>query len=184
MKIIVLTTTIHDQEVTMVQPRRASITVQTRPGLDFFRFHLKSAETPKLIDTMSLDSSRFPNSPSLSLCHLTREPDPPQRFKFAHVGISTSAHQGAIKGATALHKHEGTPNSPRLAAQLQVRSHTSMNSDNKAVPPKPWSKCSYLSSQNKIQMQAEPANPSEHLERSILPKKQCKATVTNQIKNL
>ena len=34
-KILILTTTIHDQEVTMAQPRRASFTIQTWP---WFRF--------------------------------------------------------------------------------------------------------------------------------------------------
>ena len=34
-KILVLTTTIHDQEVTMVQPGRAGITVQTEPRCPF-----------------------------------------------------------------------------------------------------------------------------------------------------
>ena len=34
-KILILTTTIHDQKVTMVQPGRASVTVQTRPRFPF-----------------------------------------------------------------------------------------------------------------------------------------------------
>ena len=93
MKELVLALTIHDQKITMVKPARISFSVRT-----------KRARAPKLIETMSFGSPRSPNSGSLSLCQATRENRHQQRFRFAAVRKTPSAHQGFIRGATALPK--------------------------------------------------------------------------------
>ena len=67
-------------------------------------FHLKRARVPKLIETMSFDSSRAPNSGSLSLCQATRENRPDKGSDLQQLAKHPSAHQGFIRGATALHK--------------------------------------------------------------------------------
>ena len=77
MKKLVLTSAIHDKNVTMAE------TAQDR------RLHLKTAEPPRLTETMSLASPDSPNRGSSS--------------RFAAVGTSPSAHQGFIRGVMALH---------------------------------------------------------------------------------
>ena len=67
-KKLVLALTIHDENVTMAKPTRASITIRTDLPV-----HLKSAEVPKLTETMSFVSSLLPNRGSSSQCHPTRE---------------------------------------------------------------------------------------------------------------
>ena len=108
MKELVLALTIHDQMLAWPSQHEFA----TLPGQDL-QFHLKSAEVPKITETMSLGSPRSPNSGSSSLCHPACEDLPRQRFRFAAVWTAPSAHQGFIRGAIALHK---------LASSVQHRS--------------------------------------------------------------
>ena len=59
-------------------------------------FHLKSAEDPMLMETISLESPRSQSKPSSSRSHRTHDP-----VKFTLVGTTSSAHQGTMRGATA-----------------------------------------------------------------------------------
>ena len=138
---------------------------------------MKSAEAPKLIETMSLDSLRFPNRPSSSLCHRTRD------RTSVEIQIRTRGHFPI----SAPRRHQGCdcpPQPPktlpvlrglrpnRRSAPMRICSHPNMSSDNTAVPPKLCGKCNKPPSQNKMRAQAKPAIPSEHLERSISSRKQ------------
>ena len=59
MKKLVLALTIHDKNATMAKTAR--------------RLHLKTAELPRLTETMSLASPHFPNNGSSSQCQPTHE---------------------------------------------------------------------------------------------------------------
>ena len=92
-------------------------------------FHVKSADVPKLTDTMSFAFPHSPNSGSLSLCHPTREVFPRQRFRFA------AAHQGFVGGGRWPSRVEKAAAS--IALQFVARqlcpAHTSMNKNTKKV---------------------------------------------------
>ena len=95
-------------------------------------FHLKSAWVPKLTDTMSFASPHSPNTGSSSLCQPACEDPPQQRFRFAAVGTSPSAHHGFIRGrlpSTA--QREVTSTAPQFAVRQLCPAHTNMSNDAK-----------------------------------------------------
>ena len=97
-KKLVLTLAIHDKNVTMAKTAHVSFTVRTRLALPFEE--CSGAEAYRHKKKRTTDP---PNSGSSSQCHPAREFPPRQRFRFAAVGKSPSAHQGFIRSAIAHH---------------------------------------------------------------------------------
>ena len=135
-------------------------------------FHLKSTDDPRLNDTMSFGSPRSPNRPSLSLCHRTRDPEPPWSFRFALVGTSPDAHPSGLQRPAT--KSGETPKSNLwIAAPLPARSHTNMGKGNAVLPPMLRGKCPELPRPRKKQAQEKPAPPAEHPGRAKSQKLEC-----------
>ena len=109
-KELVLALAIHDKNVTMTKTTQATFTVRTGPTL-----HLKTAELPKLTETMSLASPHSPYSGSSSRCQPTHDlhprtpslPSLPLR-KGKKRGSLLEGHPGTTKPQTVLFPPEVT----------------------------------------------------------------------------
>ena len=97
MLVLVLAATIHDEEGHHGATSTSSHHCPTGSEVSIYG--------PRLEDTMSFGSPRSTKRPSSSLCHRTRDPDPPKRFRFALDGTSPDAHHGAIRVAAARQKN-------------------------------------------------------------------------------
>ena len=92
-----LSQTIHDQEVTVIQPNLGG-SVLLRAATQFEQDRASEAHAD---DDLLL--RRAPEQ-TLSRCHGTHDPSPAYRFRFTPAGTFPSAHQGVRRDATLLHR--------------------------------------------------------------------------------
>ena len=156
MKVLVLENTIHDQKVTKHE-------LSSPSGRDR-GFRLKSADPPKLRDTMSFGSPRSPNRATSSLCHRTRDCEPPWRFRIALVPplMRTMGPSGLQRPSTNL---GATPRSILwFEVPLLVLSRACMSGGSAEVPPMLCGMWTLLPSQHKrtqclLPLQSTPEQP-------------------------